>query len=147
MSDTDGLDEGNPAVTLMTCHSAKGLEFAHVFLIGFEEGLLPHAISMDEDSGIEEERRLCYVAMTRACKSLMLTAAESRMLYGEWKQREISRFYYEIPSDSVQVDTRRTEKAPKPKAMPKGMAEVDDAALKLGTRVRHAKFGRGTCLC
>ena len=147
MSDTDGLEPDSPSVTFMTCHSAKGLEFQHVFLIGFEEGLMPHAISMDEDSAVEEERRLCYVAMTRACKTLMLTAAESRMLYGEWKQREISRFFHEIPSDIVQSDTRRQAKAArKTVPMPSGKSEANEGEYALGTRVRHAKFGRGVVM-
>ena len=159
MSDTDSLEADSPAVTLMTCHSAKGLEFAHVFLIGFEEGFMPHVISMDEDSAIEEERRLCYVAMTRACKTLMLTAAESRMLYGEWKQREISRFFHEIPNDIIQTDTRRSKKAEYSASddhsetnerryvpIPDGIPDIDEAEIKLGTRVRHAKFGRGVVM-
>lgn len=144
MSDVDGLEMDSPAVTLMTCHSAKGLEFGHVFLIGFEEGLMPHIISLDEDGGIEEERRLCYVAMTRARETLMLTAAESRMLYGEWKQREISRFYDEIPAGIVQTDTRRSSS--KLKSAPKAKPDVEDGELKLGTRVRHGKFGKGVVM-
>ena len=144
LSDVDGLENDAPAVTLMTCHSAKGLEFRHVFLVGFEEGLIPHFVSIDEDGGIEEERRLCYVAMTRARETLVLTAAESRMLYGEWKQREISRFFYEIPSEIVQTDTRRSAEKPK---RPMARAEqVADDALPIGTRVRHLKFGQGVVM-
>ena len=144
MSDTDSLEVETPAVTLMTCHSAKGLEFDHVFLVGFEEGLLPHFISLDEDMGVEEERRLAYVAMTRARKTLMLTAAESRAMYGEWKQREISRFFHEIPGGIIQSDTSRTKAKSKP--MPRGLPAVKEEALKLGTKVRHGKFGTGVVM-
>ena len=143
MSDTDDLEEGAPAVTLMTCHSAKGLEFDHVFLVGFEEGLLPHSISMEEDSGVEEERRLAYVSMTRARKTLMLTAAESRMLYGQTKPQEISRFFHEIPSDIVESERRESAV---PKKVLRSGPKVDDGALKLGTRVRHGKFGKGVVM-
>ncbi|MFP6582039.1 MAG: UvrD-helicase domain-containing protein [Candidatus Hydrogenedentota bacterium] len=143
-SEVDGLDVASPAVTLMTCHSAKGLEFDHVFLIGFEEGLLPHIISLDEDGGIEEERRLTYVAMTRARKTLMLTAAESRTMYGEWKPREVSRFFHEIPSEIVQSEASRTKSKSKP--MPRGLPTLKEEALKLGTKVRHGKFGTGVVM-
>ncbi|NIP87752.1 MAG: ATP-dependent helicase, partial [Gammaproteobacteria bacterium] len=68
MSDTDGLEANAPQVKLLTCHSAKGLEFDHVYLVGLEEGFLPHATALDSDAAVEEERRLCYVAMTRARK-------------------------------------------------------------------------------
>lgn len=144
VSDTDDLEINAPAITLMTCHSAKGLEFDHIFLIGFEEGLMPHIISLDEDNAIEEERRLCYVAMTRARKTLMLTAAQSRMLYGEWKQRELSRFYYEIPASNIQVDAPRSKTGPR--KIPRSKPDIDDNQLKLGTRVRHGKFGNGVVM-
>ena len=140
MSDVDSLKPDEPAVALMTCHAAKGLEFDHVFLVGLEEGLLPHSISVDEDEGVEEERRLCYVAMTRARKTLTLTAARSRVIYGDRKDRELSRFLDEVPRDTVQyVNTQETvETVAKPSSH-----RVDSGGLKMGTRVRHAKFGVG----
>jgi DNA helicase-2/ATP-dependent DNA helicase PcrA len=104
-SDSDDLRPGAPAITLMTCHSAKGLEFNAVYLAGLEEGLFPHA-SAQASREIEEERRLCYVAMTRARKRLTLTAAASRMMYGESEERPVSRFVREIPPSDIQLIAR-----------------------------------------
>ena len=81
-SEIDDWRSGTPAVTLMTCHSAKGLEFDHVYLLGLEEGLMPHRHGLDDVRDLEEERRLCYVAMTRARTTLTLTAAKTRVVYG-----------------------------------------------------------------
>ena len=142
-SDIDNLDPDAPFVTLLTCHSAKGLEFDHVFLMGLEEGLLPHHSSLDDDDEIEEERRLCYVAMTRARKTLTLTRAESRLLYGETRTPEASRFLGEISKDRLAFARRDTGAAPVARpAAPKASGD----ALKMGTRVRHARFGRGTVM-
>ena len=143
-SDTDGFEPGAPAAALITCHSAKGLEFDHVFLIGLEEGFLPHAIALDSDEDIEEERRLCYVAMTRARKTLTLSAAESRLVYGERKDRVISRFVDEI-SQGLLVRTGSAE----PGRIGAGGTDArraDASKLKMGTRVRHAKFGKGVVM-
>ena len=143
-TDTDGFEPDAPAAALITCHSAKGLEFDHVFLIGLEEGFLPHAVALDENDEVEEERRLCYVAMTRARKSLRLTAAESRLVYGERKTRVVSRFVEEIP----QKHLARTASA-EPGQPVRGQADarrVDASKLKMGTRVRHAKFGKGVVM-
>src|SRR6202790_4598891 len=103
VSDADSF-EGKPGVTLITLHSTKGLEFDHVFLTGLEEGLCPHSRSLLEDKGIEEERRLCYVGMTRARKSLTLTRAVYRRIFGNEQQMRASiqsRFLTEIPSELV----------------------------------------------
>src|SRR4030095_14627875 len=94
--------EGRPALQLMTIHSAKGLEFHWVFATGLEEGLFPHENSLNELDGIEEERRLMYVAVTRARRRLYLTLAQSRMLPGQTRYGITSRFVDEIPRELVQ---------------------------------------------
>ncbi len=99
VSDIDNYDEEQPTVTLMTIHAAKGLEFPIVFIVGTEEGLFPSMRSMFEDEELEEERRLCYVAITRAKQKLFVTCAASRMLYGQTKYSPPSRFISEIPSE------------------------------------------------
>ena len=105
VSDADSF-EGKPGVTLITLHSTKGLEFDHVFLTGMEEGICPHSRSFDDDKGIEEERRLVYVGMTRARKSLTLTRAVYRRVFGNEQQLRASlpsRFLTEIPSELVET--------------------------------------------
>ena len=139
-TDVDKWEEGAPVVTLLTCHSAKGLEFDHVFLAGLEEGLLPHASSMDDADEIEEERRLCYVAMTRARQTLTLTSAASRLLFGERQYREVSRFLGEMPRDRIQGV--RTDVDDQPVIRPAART-ADTDKLKTGVRVRHARFGTG----
>jgi DNA helicase-2/ATP-dependent DNA helicase PcrA len=146
MSDVDSYDPETPAVTLLTCHSAKGLEFDHVFLIGLEEGLLPHASALDDDREVEEERRLCYVAMTRARKRLTLTSARERVLYGERQKRTRSRFLDEIPESQLRVvGAEATVKTP-PRKRRADAPKVEAGHVKMGTRVRHAKFGSGTVM-
>ena len=142
-SDVDEWDADTPAVTLMTCHSAKGLEFESVYLVGMEEGLLPHATAMHSDRELEEERRLCYVAMTRARTRLVLTAAESRIMYGESEQRAISRFIQEIPGALLR---RVSRQKPGTKHERTPLSDAKAGALRLGTRVRHATFGEGYVL-
>ncbi len=107
VSDADELEDTAEAVTLMTLHTAKGLEFPVVFLTGMEEGLLPHSESDDVDEEIEEERRLCYVGITRAMKELFLTHAKRRMRYGQMNVCRPSRFLDEIP-DEILVKIDRT---------------------------------------
>ena len=99
VSDVDNLDESTDAVTLMTMHSAKGLEFDNVFLVGMEEGLFPSKRSIEEDAQTEEERRLCYVAITRAKKHLFITNTKKRTLYGSTTYSIPSRFIDEIPEN------------------------------------------------
>lgn len=155
VSDVDNLDPEAPAVTLMTCHSAKGLEFEHVYLIGLEEGLFP-LLRDGEGDNLEEERRLCYVAMTRAMTRLVLTAAKTRMIYGERREhREVSRFVYEANFDRVvRLNPAKNERASKSTPGASGAARSSSAAaatavqadperVRTGTKVRHAKFGAG----
>ncbi len=107
VADIDALDEENSRVSLMTIHSAKGLEFPIVFVVGMEEGLLPHSISMISSSELEEERRACYVAMTRAQKKLYLTAAAERRTFGRSYESHISRFVAEIPQEILSSFSER----------------------------------------
>lgn len=105
VSDVDNLDESQEAVTLMTMHSAKGLEFNVVFLVGMEEGLFPSKRSIDEDETCEEERRLCYVGITRAKQTLIITNVERRTLYGSTSYAIPSRFIEEIPEELFDEET------------------------------------------
>src|SRR5690606_26806368 len=102
VSETDNLEEGE-GVTLMTLHSAKGLEFPVVFMTGMEDGIFPLSRAIDEPEELEEERRLCYVGMTRAREVLYLTRAECRTLYGHTSNSLPSRFLKEIPETLVEV--------------------------------------------
>jgi ATP-dependent DNA helicase UvrD/PcrA len=142
--------EGTDALQLMTVHSAKGLEFAAVFITGLEEGLFPHEQSVMEDDGLEEERRLMYVAVTRARTRLYLSSAQTRMLHGQTRYNVVSRFLDEIPEDVVKRLTPRPGRGK--------FADVDDAAwapqpqrrsaapghgFRIGQSVLHPKFGQG----
>jgi DNA helicase-2/ATP-dependent DNA helicase PcrA len=142
MTDLDKIDENTPAVTLMTVHSAKGLEFPVVFMIGMEEGIFPHYRSLSEPSELEEERRLCYVGMTRAKKRLYLVSAEERLLFGENWYNGPSRFIEEIPPELVKADM-----AAKDKEIEKidiGVpAEEIEYHYNVGDAIAHPKFGRG----
>ena len=105
LSDVD-KEQGktDPKVMMMTLHSAKGLEFPTVILAGLEEGLFPHSRSRDDEAELEEERRLCYVGITRARKQLVLTSAARRRVFGEYQSTEPSRFIDEIPQDLIEQD-------------------------------------------
>ena len=104
-SDIDELEEPEEQVTLMTLHSAKGLEFPVVFLAGMEEGIFPGHKSCDEPNGIEEERRLCYVGITRAKENLFMTCAKSRTIFGSTSYNGISRFLKEVPEDMLSEES------------------------------------------
>ena len=146
MSDTDQWEADAPAVSLMTCHSAKGLEFPQVFLIGLEEGLLPHASALDSAADLEEERRLCYVAMTRAHRLLTLSCARSRVVYGESMGRTPSRFLQEIPEGRLDVVGRETGTKDRGVQPRPGPAKAESARIQRGVRVRHARFGPGVVM-
>ncbi len=133
------------SVHLMTLHSAKGLEFPLVFMVGLEEELFPHKMSMESGSGIEEERRLCYVGMTRAMKKLYLTYAETRFLHGMEKFNVSSRFIAEIPSELVKAVRPQVQISRPATWMPRqSITEPEESiGLRIGQRVRHAHFGTG----
>jgi DNA helicase-2/ATP-dependent DNA helicase PcrA len=141
-------DEHQDCVQMMTLHSAKGLEFPCVFLAGMEEGLFPHQMSMEEPGRLEEERRLCYVGLTRAMEKLVITYAESRRLYGQEKFNPISRFVREIPANLMQ-EVRIKNSISMPVSFSKeasfGFAQ-DACPFQLGQVVRHPSFGEGAVL-
>jgi DNA helicase-2/ATP-dependent DNA helicase PcrA len=140
---------GHDALQLMTVHAAKGLEFHAVFITGIEEGLFPHEQSAQEANGLEEERRLMYVAITRARRRLYLSHAQSRMLHGQIRYGMPSRFLEELPPPVLLHLNRRSEPsysqpsynapAPAPRAVQAG----NDTGFKIGQSVAHAKFGAG----
>ncbi len=141
------------SVQLMTLHSAKGLEFLLVFIVGLEEGLFPHQRSADSPDGLEEERRLCYVGMTRARQRLHLSHAEMRRLHGQENLCAPSRFLREIPADYLrevrpQSSVRQPVYRPGAAAREAALDANDEAGyqLSLGQRVGHQKFGQGTVL-
>jgi len=144
-SDSDSLSEQRPEVTLMTLHNAKGLEFPIVFIIGLEEGLFPHQRSLDEGDE-SEERRLCYVGMTRARQSLVMTHAHSRTIFGMRGYNLPSRFLSELPGDEIERE-RRTPAWQAPPA-PAGLRGTERAVpqLSIGDDVRHATLGEGTVI-
>jgi DNA helicase-2/ATP-dependent DNA helicase PcrA len=140
-------DDFDDCVQLMTLHSAKGLEFKQVFLVGMEEGLFPSQQSVDDVGRLEEERRLCYVGITRAMQLLYLTYAESRRLYGRETNPRPSRFLREIPAEHLQeVRARATVTRPVTSVKPKAQSLQSAGKYKLGQRVSHAKFGEGIVL-
>ena len=137
-------DEHEDSVQLMTLHSAKGLEFPLVFLAGMEENLFPHRMSLEEPGRLEEERRLCYVGITRAMEKLMITYAESRRLHGSETLNTPSRFIREIPAELLQeVRLHSTVARPVSSMM---QAQVPDTELSLGQPVYHQIFGEGVVL-
>ena len=149
-------DESEDAVQLMTLHSAKGLEFHLVFLAGMEEGLFPHKMSMDNLAGLEEERRLCYVGITRARTKLYLSHAESRRLHGDVNLCRPSRFINEIPTELLDEIRMKSSVSRPPFGNTRigsrvsnkisGNIEVPETNLSLGQRVVHGKFGEGVIL-
>jgi len=108
MPDGQYEEQGNNAVTLMTMHAAKGLEFKMVFIVGLEEGLFPHSRSLFDSEDIEEERRLCYVGVTRAKEHLYLTYTKQRVIFGQRNASVPSRFIFELPTEVLEhnnIDT------------------------------------------
>ena len=134
------------AVSLMTLHSAKGLEFDRVYLVGLEEQLFPHKMSMDDPDGLQEERRLCYVGITRARKHLCLSYAESRSLYGSSQFNAQSRFIREIPNEHIQ-EIRLKSQVTRPVMFKETPKEImSDSGFQLGQDVNHPVFGKGVIL-
>ena len=169
VADIDSLEESDNRVLLMTLHSAKGLEFPYVFLAGMEDGLFPSYMSIAADNPteeIEEERRLCYVGITRAMKELTLTCARVRMIRGENQYNNISRFIREIPPEllgkkSVVPPAPKVQTPPKDTPYQKAkeafrtktfdpsqfkVVKADSLDYTVGDRVSHIKFGQGTVL-
>ena len=167
VADVDTLDENSDYVVLMTLHSAKGLEFPNVYLAGMEDGLFPSymTITADDPMEIEEERRLCYVGITRAKKHLTLTSARRRMVHGETQYNKLSRFLKEIPLDLLDTGSiveKNTMEVPKQTAYAQakqtfrtkafvtakpikqfGTASGEGPEYDVGDRVKHMKFGEG----
>ncbi|MBG5972842.1 DNA helicase II [Proteus vulgaris] len=140
-------DAYQDAVQLMTLHSAKGLEFSQVFIVGVEEGMFPSQMSLDEGGRLEEERRLAYVGVTRAMKKLTLTYAENRRLYGKEVSHRPSRFIGELPKECVEeVRLRATVSRPVNHSRLGTPIISNDTGYSLGQRVKHPKFGDGTII-
>jgi DNA helicase-2/ATP-dependent DNA helicase PcrA len=144
-------EAGSDALHLMTVHAAKGLEFHSVFITGLEDGLFPHQNSQNEDGGLDEERRLMYVALTRARRRLYLTFAQSRMLHGQVNYNVMSGFLRELPDELLQwLSPRLTQRQPAmsfgsvPKMSAPVRASGANATWRIGQPVFHQKFGEGT---
>ena len=163
-TDIEQYNEGDDAVVMMTMHSSKGLEFPHVFLVGFEDGLFPGMRAIGDREEMEEERRLCYVAITRAKQTLTISHARQRMLYGRTSAAMPSRFLRELPEsgivrrgisahhsapthdDSPWTQPARTAYAPRHTAFPSASAAPSCPELNKGDMVQHTAFGRGMVL-
>jgi DNA helicase-2/ATP-dependent DNA helicase PcrA len=154
IADLDNYSTAADGVTLMTLHAAKGLEFPVVFMPGMEEGIFPHSRSAHDGAQLEEERRLCYVGMTRAKQKLYLLHAQSRLLYGQIQHNPPSRFLLEIPAEvqtdldptlsSGSVETQlRKEWSPWDQTHHAPEVAAEKADLHPGDKIRHAKFGEG----
>lgn len=135
VSDIEEHKDEVDVVTLMTVHSAKGLEFKYVFIIGLEEGIFPHARSMFDDDELEEERRLCYVAVTRAKERLWVVCASHRMLFGDSSNNPPSRFIKEISDEYLDKDIVKSKKIV--------TNIISDGEYCIGDIVNHTEFGEG----
>ena len=169
MADSDEIESGPNYVTLMTVHLAKGLEFSSVFLTGMEEGLFPHARTLMNESEVEEERRICYVGITRARRKLYVSNARMRTIYGRTQMFPLSRFLEEIPGELVEKYTGRQNHygfasngskstivsppsvssvvhSPLREPVPRGVEpkQQGDSAWKVADRAQHSKWGVGT---
>lgn len=144
ISDLDSVNATDDAVTLMTLHAAKGLEFPAVFMIGMEESIFPHSRALYDPSEMEEERRLCYVGMTRAREELYLTSASSRLIFGSRQYNPPSRFLADIQASEVApVLPSFTTKPAREWGEPEIVYD-DDGGLEIGNKVQHQLFGVGT---
>lgn len=161
-TDIDNMDENGDYVVLMTMHAAKGLEFPVVFVAGMEDNIFPSARSMESDADLEEERRLAYVAITRAKRKLYLTCAQQRMLYGRTERNRISRFIKELPAENIEKkrqaglsETQKGFESPKNVSLRQQMAMYNRSSAEsfsestvysAGERIKHKVFGEGTIL-
>jgi DNA helicase-2/ATP-dependent DNA helicase PcrA len=160
VSDIDNLDETVDAPTLLTLHSAKGLEFPVVFIVGLEEGILPHSRSFDEPEEMEEERRLCYVGITRAKEYLYLVHVFRRTLYGQSEMSTVSRFLHDIPSRLITgregFEAQQGERVMGPRAIDRmttwaasptpPIGRITETEFRAGDKVHHPAFGDGTVI-
>jgi len=145
VADIDEWDEGAGAVTLMTLHTAKGLEFPSVFIVGMEDGVFPHMRSLGDPNELEEERRLAYVGITRAQDKLYLTSAWSRMLFGGSNYNPPSRFLAEVPDGLMEKAGKRQRRTASERAAANGpRTTIEAGQVGPGDRVRHDKWGLGT---
>ena len=146
VSDTGQYSNSDDVVTLMTLHSAKGLEFKVVFIVGMEEGIFPHVRSFESESELEEERRLCYVGITRAKTKLYLLSARQRTIFRNTSGCVESRFIKEIDKDTLNItdETRKEEVSHKSQSFISNMYNSsDDSDIKAGDKVIHNVFGEG----
>ena len=151
IADVDQYKKGSESVTLMTLHAAKGLEFDTVFMVGMEEGVFPHSRTFFEPSELEEERRLCYVGMTRAKQQLYMISSISRMLYGTSQHNAPSRFLSDIPSNLVTITQPVTHAAPSilssfMQQVPSTGPTQAEIELEAGEQVIHPTFGKGVVM-
>ena len=148
ISDIDTYDESGNAVTLMTLHAAKGLEFPIVYMAGMEEGIFPHRRSIDDHEELEEERRLCYVGMTRARERLTFSYAHQRMMMGQIQRSDVSRFIGEIPEElyAQTLPKKRQFGDTSWKTGFKPVRSTGTATYRPGQKVEHPVFGRGVIL-
>jgi DNA helicase-2/ATP-dependent DNA helicase PcrA len=156
ISDLDNYEHKPQSVSLMTAHSAKGLEYGLVFLVGMEEGIFPHASSSYDEQGLEEERRLCYVGMTRAMEQLFMTCARERRRFGTNNFQSPSRFLREVPEQLMEVQASPAAPRRPRRGGSRGRAsdsghldrsysqESHDDGIQVGMRVRHSVFGLGS---
>ena len=142
VTDIDELDDKAEAVTLMTLHTAKGLEYPVIFIVGMEDGVFPHSRSLGDPDELEEERRLCYVGLTRAEEKLYLTHAWQRMLFGSSSFNAPSRFLGEIPDSLVTMAPKRTRKSQESLSTSPG-STVSADEIGVGDRIVHGKWGTG----
>jgi len=140
ISDIDNVDTADDAVTMMTMHTAKGLEFDFVFIVGAEENLFPHSRSLFDQEELEEERRLCYVGITRARKKVYFTHAQERLIYGSIQSNHRSRFIDDLPDELVEFVRRSGP------VSAIGSGHRTGNRLQPGVRVIHQKFGPGTVI-
>ncbi|OGT59479.1 MAG: DNA helicase II [Gammaproteobacteria bacterium RIFCSPHIGHO2_12_FULL_43_28] len=145
-SSDEQANEHDDCVQLMTLHSAKGLEFPVVFLAGCEEELFPHYLCMHDPKALEEERRLCYVGMTRAEKKLFMTYAELRRMHGKEAYHKPSRFLHELPPELITEVRFRTKVSPRPMPIANSYKPEAEGKFRIGQEVQHRIFGDGTVL-